>query len=243
VKIFIISDIHSNYDALASFSEFIKPMHKTGDVMACLGDIVGYGPNPSECISFVRKECDYVISGNHERMLLDKGLREFANDRAQRAIEWTDRKLSAGEKSYLAGLPEMLDIESRIVLAHGSPVEPDTYILRRAQVFSAISTLRIMKRYICFFGHTHIPGLFDEESSYYYRENERIIIKPEHYYLINPGSIGQPRDRDSRGSFCLLDDEMCITFFRFTYEIDRVYEKIKNEGIPSELGERLYYGM
>ncbi len=243
MKFFIISDIHSNYDALMSFMEFIKPNYEPGDVMACLGDIIGYGPNPSECISFVREKCDYIISGNHERMLLDKQMREFANDRAQRAIEWTDRKLSNEDKSFLAALPSMIDVEGRMLLAHGSPGDPDAYILRHSQALSAISTLRTMKRFICFFGHSHLPGIIDENGAFDYKAEKKVILQPSHYYLINPGSIGQPRDRDSRGSFCILDEDMGLTFFRFTYDIDRVYEKIKEEGIPSELGERLYYGV
>jgi diadenosine tetraphosphatase ApaH/serine/threonine PP2A family protein phosphatase len=243
MKFFIISYIHSNYEALMAFQEFIKPVFNPGDVLACLGDIIGYGPNPLECLAFVREKCDYAISGNHERMLLDKNLRELANDRAQKAIEWTDSKLGVQEKAYLGSLPEMIDVDGRIILAHGSPGDPDAYILRHSQALSAISVLRTMKRFICFFGHSHIPGIIDESGSFDYRADDRTVLQPENYYLINPGSIGQPRDRDNRGSFCVLDGDMGLTFYRFAYDIDSVYEKIRKEGIPIELGERLYHGM
>ena len=240
MKYFVISDIHSNYDALKAFDGFIKPLFSAGDVLFCLGDIIGYGPEPSECISYTRDKCDYVISGNHERMLLDRSLREFANDRARRAIEWTDNMLPGEEKSYLRKLPDMTDAGGRIILAHGSPEDPDEYILRHSQALSAITMMRTLKRCICFFGHTHIPGIFSEEG-YSYEPGKKINLEKDNYYLINPGSIGQPRDRDSRSSFCILDGGMLgVTFCRVPYDIDSVNGKIIDAGLPAELGERLY---
>ncbi|MGA2141592.1 MAG: metallophosphoesterase family protein [Brevinematales bacterium] len=243
MKYFVISDIHSNYDALKAFADFIKPLFSAGDVLFCLGDLIGYGPEPSECISWIADKCDYVISGNHERMLLDKTLREFANDIARRAIEWADEKLSGGEKSYLKKLPDMADTGIRIILAHGSPEDPDEYILRHSQAMSAITMMRTLKRSICFFGHTHIPGIFSE-AGYSYVPGVKINLEKDNYYLINPGSIGQPRDRDSRSSFCILDGDMLdVTFYRIPYDIDNVSRKIKEAGLPIELGERLYFGV
>ncbi len=243
MKIFVISDIHSNFEALKGFPDFAGGLISEGDIIACLGDIVGYGPNPSECISFVREKCRYVISGNHERMLLDPGQRDYANDRAKRAIEWTEGKLSGDEKKYLAGLPVMEEAQDMYVFAHGSPADPDLYILRRSQAVFAIETLKVMKRSLCFIGHTHIPGIFDEDGGYYYHDNSRIQLDRQKYYLINPGSIGQPRDRDARGSFCMLDEDFGITFYRFEYNVGKVADEIKKEGLPAELGERLYYGV
>jgi predicted phosphodiesterase len=243
MKLFLISDIHSNIDALTSFMDFTEDFRGPEDVIACLGDIIGYGPNPSECITFIRENCLYVIAGNHERMLLYPDQREFANEVAQRAIEWTDSVLSREEKEYLANLPGMIDAEGRYIFAHGSPGDPDLYILRQSQAREAVSILRDMKRFICFFGHTHIPGIFDEEGIYYYQENATLMLQPEGYYLINPGSIGQPRDRDKRASFCVFDEDMTVTFYRFDYDIIKVFESIKREGLPEELGERLLYGI
>jgi diadenosine tetraphosphatase ApaH/serine/threonine PP2A family protein phosphatase len=243
MKLFVISDIHSNYEALKDFLDFIEGFRSSDDIIACLGDIIGYGPNPSECISIVRNSCRYVIAGNHERMLLDRSQREFANDRAQQAIEWTESKLSSEEREYLASLPAMLDLDGKYILAHGSPTDPDTYILRQRHAKDAIVALRAMQRFICFIGHTHIPGVFDEDGNYYYQENAWAKLQPDKLYLINPGSIGQPRDRDRRASFCMLDEDLNITFYRYEYDIEKVFEGIKREGLPEELGERLFYGV
>lgn len=243
MKYIIISDIHSNYESLSSFNDFIQPMLSPGDVFLCLGDIVGYGPQPSECISFVRDKCAAVISGDHERMLLDKKQRESANDRAQRAIEWTDEVLEPEEKEYLASLPEKIEMENDFFLAHGSPADPDAYILRHSQAEEAIAALRDTGSHICFFGHTHLPGIFDEDGNYFYQENVSISLLPDRYYLINPGSTGQPRDRDPRGSFCTIDDELRLIFYRYDYDQGKVFEDIKSKGLPPDLGERLLYGI
>jgi len=243
MKYFVISDIHSNYEALLSFAEIYEGLKKNGDVLICLGDIVGYGPYPSECIQYIHKNASKVISGNHERMLLNESLRSFANENAVSAIEWTDEALSEAEKAYLSHLPERLEFNEKCLMVHGSPVDPDKYILWKADVEEAIESLKKDFLHLCFFGHTHVPGLFDENGGYFYKENSRVILFPEIDYLVNPGSIGQPRDGNPGSSFCVFDPERnTIDFIRYEYNIQKAYDDFVRKGLPEELGRRLFYG-
>ncbi len=241
MKYIIFSDVHSNLEAL---QEFIKiNENKKINKMICLGDIIGYGASPSECLFLIMKNTEITLKGNHERMLIDIELRNYANSSARRAIEWTDEHLSQKEKEIIDGLPETSTIEKRFMAVHGSPLDPDEYILRANQALEVILFIKRKGLKLCFHGHTHLPGIFDENGRYFYDIGTIFNLSPEHSYLINPGSIGQPRDGDNRSSFCEFDSEsLSIVFHRFDYDIDKSAEKIKMSGLPVELGDRLYLG-
>lgn len=243
MKYFIISDIHSNYEALLSFVEIYEGLKKNGDALICLGDIIGYGPYPSECIRYIKENSLETISGNHERMLLNANLRRFANEYAVSAIKWTEENLSEAEKAYLSHLPKQSKFNEKYLMVHGSPVDPDKYILWQEDVKEAINSIEKDSFHICFFGHTHIPGLFDGNGGYFYEENSRIVLYPEITYLVNSGSIGQPRDGNPASSFCIYDpEENTIDFIRYEYNIQKTYDEIVKKGLPEELGSRLFYG-
>lgn len=243
MKFVVFSDIHSNLEALMRFLEITGSLGFLKHTRICLGDMVGYGASPVECMELIRGECSYLIAGNHERMAVYPELRSRANALAVKAIEWTENRFKEEEKSWLRSLPLTQVINNQFLIVHGSPNDPDEYIFRHRQVQDSIDTMKKMKLRICFFGHTHSPGIWDETGMHYYNDNMQFNLSGIQYYLINPGSIGQPRDGDKRGSFCEWDDETnTVTFHRFDYDIDIAAKKINDNRLPFELGERLYHG-
>jgi predicted phosphodiesterase len=245
MKLIIISDIHSNLEALKGFLRFSEATFQKNDFeMVCLGDIVGYGPYPSECLEFVRDKCEAVVRGNHERMVLNVGNRKNASSLARKAIEWTEGHLLESQKEYLCSLPEEAVLESGVLLTHGSPLDPDEYVFKRSNAIKVIEELRRRDISLCFFGHTHLPGIFDEKGAFFYQNEWEFFLEPGSHYLINPGSIGQPRDGNNKGSFCEYDSvKNSVVFHRFTYDIHKTAESLAERGLPSELGERLFYGI
>jgi diadenosine tetraphosphatase ApaH/serine/threonine PP2A family protein phosphatase len=140
-------------------------------------------------------------------------------------------------------LPLTQVVNNQFLIVHGSPNDPDEYITRHRQAVDSIATLKKMKLKICFFGHTHIPGILDENGMNYYTPGMPFSLSSKQFYLVNPGSIGQPRDGDHRGSFCEWDaDSNTVVFHRFEYDIATAASKIENRGLPPELGQRLFSG-
>ena len=243
MKYVICSDIHGNLPALTVFLEIFNLKWKKNSKIICLGDIVGYSAEPSGCLSLVRKLADKVIKGNHERMLINSQQRDYVNYFARRAIEISEGLLSEEEKVYITGLPDNLVIDEDILICHGSPEDPDEYIFTPVEAGRAFQFMVENKVKLCFFGHTHIPGVFDCKGKFYYHENKQMKLDKEKKYLINPGSIGQPRDNDKRGSFCVWDDkDHLLNFYRFEYNIKETVEKMEQKNFPRELASRLFYG-
>ncbi|MCX7821077.1 MAG: metallophosphatase family protein [Brevinematales bacterium] len=239
MKIIVLSDIHSNLEALKSILNDISKI--SFDLIISLGDIIGYGPDPEKCIKIIQKEGIISIKGNHERMLLKAEDRVFANDIARKAIEWTEENISTNSKIFIESLPDRYNY-GEFLFVHGSPLDHDEYILRRNTAIKSIQKIREEGINFCFFGHTHIPGIFYEDGGFYYNDN--IYLDKDKYYLINPGSVGQPRDRNPKTSYLIFEtEEKILTFKRIEYNISRTAEKIEEAGLPIELGVRLYYGV
>ncbi len=236
----IISDIHGNLPALRMALELIGK----DPTVICLGDVVGYGASPSECLQAVRERAAVCLQGNHERMLANPSLRIFANEQARKAIDWTEDALDKAEKTYLESLLATSSLDDGILFVHGSPRHPDEYIFDRNTVRDSLYAMEEMGVRLCFFGHTHIPAVYDDTGKDLFREGREIIFEPGRRYLINPGSIGQPRDRDSRGSYCLFEkDKNTVRFVRFEYDIEKASDLILSKGLPAGLATRLFYGM
>ncbi len=242
----IISDIHSNAEAL---DVALTTLEAEGvDKILCLGDIVGYGADPSVCIERIRalEEKACVICGNHDRQMYeprDENMRETAAI----AIEWTKAQVSDDQRNWLYQLPTNLVVNDEVMICHGSIFDPDAYILSLEEV---LENFEVMEREykgidMCFFGHTHLPMVIStdgavvdipETSSYHVEKN----IK----YLVNPGSVGQARDRTPLSSFSIYDsDELVISFFRRRYDIEATQEKIRKAGLPDDFADRLSVGM
>lgn len=233
MRIAVISDIHSNLTALQRTFETIHQL--SVDRIYCLGDIVGYGPSPNECIALVRERCSAVVKGNHDCGAIGEVPIEHFNTYGQSAIRWTRKHLTKKNAEYLTSLP-LLRVEDDITLAHASPLHPEDwrYIFSwpdAHRCFSAFSTR------ICFIGHTHIPVIVGEDGSVNrFRDGRR--------FLINVGSIGQARDGNPGATFGLLDSgRNSFEILRQQYDIEATASAILEARLPDYLAHRLFLGV
>ncbi|NOX88862.1 MAG: metallophosphoesterase family protein [Calditrichaeota bacterium] len=235
MAIAIISDIHGNLEALSTALDYIK---KQGiNEIYCLGDIVGYGPNPNECVEIVRQQCKVVLMGNHDYAAIGLARIEYFNEYAKRATYWTMDRLSQENYEFLKALPFMYQTD-RMIMVHASPTNPEHwyYILSMSD---AQMEMQSFKQNICFVGHSHVPVIFNQKAAI--RDN--ISIEPNQKYIVNVGSIGQPRDGDPRLCFVIFEpDTGQINYVRLEYDIENTYQKIIKNGLPTFLAERLLKG-
>lgn len=239
----IFSDIHSN---LESLEVFVNQTYGNVDRYVCLGDVIGYGPDPRICLSIVRNICgnDFVIRGNHERAVIDKKQIKNFNYIAAEAVIWTIFNLPESDIEYIKEWSEVIDFRE-FIFVHGSIIDPDEYIVSRSTARENIQRLKKLKKKILFFGHTHLPVIWTEEGAYLPTGKEETIkLSKDQTILINPGSIGQPRDNNPLGSYIIFDtEEYSVTFKRFEYDIEKTYKKIIERGLPEYLGKRLFFGV
>jgi diadenosine tetraphosphatase ApaH/serine/threonine PP2A family protein phosphatase len=241
MKILIITDVHANRTALEAVFEDAN----TVDAVWCLGDIVGYGPDPNECIEIVRElpglKC---VLGNHDAAVLKKIDDNAFNQDARHVIDWTARSLTPSSIKFLDSLPEKVVAED-ITLVHGSPRQPVwEYLLdtRTATInFSHFDTP------YCFVGHTHLPVVYymDEDTRFARltipEHNTQMALAPR--TIINPGSVGQPRDRDPRAAFAIYDPEQNLwEFHRVEYDIEDVQARMRLANLPERHILRLSSG-
>lgn len=239
MKYAIISDVHSNLEALERVKaelDRLKP-----DQIMCLGDVIGYGANPSECLKLVREMSREIVMGNHDRAIEDIELREEFNDWAHEAIRWTAGVLSTGEKAEIRRfVPIVIDRAENVTWTHGSAHEPEEfhYLFKPAE---ARRSFKALETDICFFGHTHIPSIFEAESPEgRYLTAGMYRLQKGRRYLINPGSVGQPRDRDPRLGFAFFDSgELTLEIVRLDYDNQKAAQKIRKAGLPAYLADRL----
>ena len=241
----IISDIHSNIDALKIFFEVIK--YKRINKVICLGDLVGYNPNPNECVRLLSRLKSFeVIRGNHDRTVIDGSYHNFTQN-ARIAIKWTIDELKSENMEYLKTLPAgPLLIDDDFYIAHGSLHHEDRYILSHHQAMDEVKWLIQRKVRLSFFGHTHyqIAYRYDDQSDTLTVIDDKVLtLDPECYYVINPGALGQPRDNDPRAAFAIYDSEkQTVEINRFDYPIEKVQRKIFANNLPEFLAQRLELG-
>jgi diadenosine tetraphosphatase ApaH/serine/threonine PP2A family protein phosphatase len=232
MRIAVISDIHANLEALQSALAIITERH--ADEVICLGDTLGYGASPNECLAMVRSTCKHVLLGNHDEAAIDLSKSEYFNRYARAAAEWTYKHLSPENAEYIKHLPSALEYAG-IEFAHSSPFEPEAwhYVVSEDD---ARMNFPFFSTPICFIGHSHTPGVYCEDHTV-----EEVI--PGKRFIINVGSIGQPRDNDPRLSFGIIDTEpLHYENIRAEYDIDAAAEKIIKAGLPRALAVRLYDG-
>jgi len=232
MKYAIISDIHSNLEALTKALEIID--QRSVDEIICLGDIVGYGANPNECLALIRQRCNTVIKGNHDEALLNESITSRFTEDARSAIEWTRKRISEENISYLHTLSISIKKDD-LLFVHASPCYPEQwkYILEDN---AAVSALHCFSESLCFIGHTHSPAMFSTAG------RVRNMMKGERY-LVNVGSVGQPRDRITDLSFGIFDaDAWWYENIRSPYNVALTVRKILATDLPPVLGYRLLTG-
>lgn len=241
MRIAIISDIHSNLPALESV--LAKGAEMKIEMWYCLGDIVGYGPFPNECIELIRKHCPVVVKGNHDSGLLGETSVDDFNNLGQAAIKWTKKQITPENFDYLKQLP-LISILDKITLVHASPAEPEqwTYVftVRTAQdSFAAFTTD------LCFIGHTHVPVIIGEDMSINtYQPLPNDSDQPKNRFLINVGSVGQPRDGNPHAAFGVLDTaDWSYELIRVEYDVEKTATSITKAGLPGALAKRLVQGV
>ncbi|MFO8052859.1 MAG: metallophosphoesterase family protein [Candidatus Omnitrophota bacterium] len=236
----IFSDIHSNLEALTEAINYFNSQKI--DRFICLGDIVGYGPNPQECLEIINKLKPKTIAGNHDWATVEKFNPDFFNWHAREAIFWTRRHINKTGWKYLHSLP-LLYQEDKFQCVHGSLDKPKefnyTITSHQAQV-----NFSLLNQQLCFIGHSHLAEVFSQkENQIKHLRKEKITIKNDKRYIVNVGSIGQPRDGDPRLSLCIYDtDKQLLSFKRIKYNIKKTANKITKNKLPEFLAQRLYLG-
>lgn len=240
MRILLLSDIHANLEALDS------ALSQTSfDALWVLGDLVGYGANPNSVVKRIEElEPDQILRGNHDKVC--SGLESADNFSllARLAAEWTQQNLRPEVRQYLQKLPAGPVSSRGFLLCHGSPVDEDEYLFSTSQIAPLFHRF---SEQVCFFGHTHIPVIYSlregRVEGLHVSDSHKMTLAPSCRYLINPGSVGQPRDADPRGSLLVLDipgDK--LEFIKFSYSIEQAAEKIRQAGLPPALADRLHVG-
>ncbi len=243
MRYLMISDIHAN---LAAF-EAVLGSAGDFDKIWCLGDLVGYGPSPNECIEKLNQFNHICVAGNHDWAVLGRlDLEDFNHD-AQQACQWTQEQLTPDNRAYLESLPTTL-IEEGFTLVHGSPRQPVWEYVLYPSV--ARPNFNHFGTQFCFIGHTHVPIIFQlvhmefgEFCELVQPSLEGPIPLGEHRLIINPGSVGQPRNGDPRASYAILDIEhLTIEYRRVSYAVEETQDRMEKFRLPMRLISRLSFG-
>jgi len=239
----VISDIHANLLALEAV---LADIGDRVDRIWCLGDLVGYGPDPNECVERVRQEDMISVVGNHDWACLGKLALDEFNPDARQACRWTTQQMSSRSREYLDGLPVSL-VMGEFTLVHGSPRAPIWEYVTNPD--SALENLSFFDTRVCLIGHTHVPLAFyapDQEPTSCERHwlgSLEILPLNGGRWILNPGGLGQPRDGDPRAPYLILDTEtMSVEICRVSYPVEEVQERMEEAGLPSSLIRRLALG-
>jgi len=246
MRIAFISDIHANREALEVVLADLAA--EGADRVVCLGDIVGYGPEPNACVARVRETCAVTVLGNHDQAALGEMSTEYFNEYARLATDWTAEALDDDAREFLGGLPFTVEYEG-LRLAHSSPYKPEawTYVLTLDEAKRQFAGF---DERLCFIGHSHLPIVIEHEGgeiccqAVRYPADEPLELLTDRRYIVNVGSVGQPRDRDPRAAYVWYDTvEDCVRLRRLEYDVDAVQERITAAGLPGFLATRLSHGM
>ena len=240
MKYALLSDIHGNLEALLAAMDSIA--REGVDRVLCVGDIVGYGANPSECIRKVQELCIPAVIGNHDAASAGKmSTFDFSNV-AREAVLWTGKNLTEEDRSFLRGLGAVYKNED-LTIVHGTLFQPEEFHYMFDKNSARVS-FDLMETDICFVGHTHVPGMFlkgADTLTYFYKE--KLKFNKTEKMIVNVGSVGQSRDGDPRLCYCIYDSEKrFIELKRVKYDINKAQEKILKAALPASLAYRLSDG-
>lgn len=219
------------------------------DRILCLGDLVGYGADPNRVVEWAQGAVEATVRGNHDRACAGLDSLELYNPAARASAIWTRRTLTAENRIFLERLPRgplrlgEPPAKNGFDLAHGSPLDEDEYLIGLADAQRLMGELETR---LTFFGHTHVQGgfLIARQGVRRIPADRVLELEPEYYYVVNPGSVGQPRDRDPRSAYAIYTpEEHRIEYHRVAYDIEAAATKIRIAGLPEPLAARLFEGM
>ena len=245
MRYLILSDIHANWEALEAVMTHAKGLYEK---ILCCGDLVGYGADPNKAVEWVRENCDAVVRGNHDKACVGLEDLEWFNPVAREAALWTMRVLTPENAEYGRGLAQGPIEVDGFQLVHGSAADEDEYVLAPGEAEMAFG---YMEKRLEFFGHTHFQGGFIWNHARVEilprvaprKDGLPMELDPDCGYMINPGSVGQPRDGDPRAAYALYDNESALVTYRRTeYDIEGAQRKIREAGLPPILADRLAVG-
>lgn len=246
MRYLILSDIHGNQEAL---SAVLEEARRDGfDAIVCLGDVVGYGADPNPVVEWVKKNCQATVRGNHDKASVGLENLEWFNPAARASAMWTRSVLTPANQEWLRQLPRGPVEVGGFQILHGSPVDEDEYLLHPTEVAQLVGYLDAR---VSFFGHTHVQGGFrilrntvkTIPAVGWGADREELTLELDSEYLINPGSVGQPRDRDPRAAWALYNpEERLVVFRRVEYDVTVASAKIVEAGLPGILAQRLHSG-
>ncbi|MBI2680484.1 MAG: metallophosphoesterase family protein [Candidatus Solibacter usitatus] len=241
MRYLILSDIHANWEGLAAVLESAAGLY---DRIVCCGDLIGYGADPNPVVDWTRANIAMVVRGNHDRACTGLDDLEWFNPVARAAATWTLQALGPENADYVRALPKGPLMAGGFALMHGSPMDEDQYVVEARDAAPVFSYLEAP---VAFFGHTHLQGGF-----VWIRQRARLLripadglveLDPECAYLLNPGSVGQPRDGDPRAAYIVYNpEERIVQFHRVPYDVATAQNKIRRAGLPQVLADRLAVG-
>jgi diadenosine tetraphosphatase ApaH/serine/threonine PP2A family protein phosphatase len=246
MRYLVLTDIHANLEALDACLADARV--RRFDKTLVLGDLVGYGPDPNAVIERVQElEPVAIVRGNHDKVACGLEQAEGFNTVAKSAAHWTLDVLTPAFRDWLAALPEgPTEVDEIVEICHGSPFDEDAYIFDE---LDAVRALKVQTRPLCLFGHTHYPVTFELSNDAFESlgpatgSDTRIAMRAGSKYLINPGSVGQPRDGDPRAAYAIADTGgQCVELIRLTYLVEETQAKIIKAGLPDVLAQRLAVG-
>ncbi len=241
----IFSDIHGNKEGLEAALRALDKLRI--DKYICLGDVVGYGADPSWCIQTVRQNCEVCIMGNHDAAICGKMDYSFYYDAARQVLEWTKSQLSSEEIDWLKNLPyKVCQDDGNQCFTHGDPFTPENYnyIYNIEHARALVPKFDELSK-ITWVGHSHLMRAFQfERGKVQYMDIENFVLAADYKYLIAEGSVGQPRDGDPRIGFAVFDTSLNkVTYHRIAYDIDKSAQKIIDAGLPHGFAYRLFNGV
>jgi predicted phosphodiesterase len=246
MRYLILTDIHANLEALDACLTDARA--RRFDQTLVLGDLVGYGPDPNAVIERVRGlEPLAIVRGNHDKVACGLEQAEGFNAVAKSAAHWTFEVMAPAYRDWLAALPEgPHTVDDLVEICHGSPFDEDAYIFDE---LDAVRALKVATRPLCLFGHTHYPVTFQLSSESFDSfgpsgaAESHVRMQDGVKYLINPGSVGQPRDGDPRAAYAIVDvEKRCVELFRLKYRVEETQAKVIAAGLPDVLAQRLAVG-
>ena len=244
MKVAILSDIHANLEALEAVLADISAARIPR--IFCLGDIVGYGASPSECCARISEIAEARVLGNHDEACLGRGHIEHFNFVARTAALWTQKIMDESTRDYLERAPMTFPLQAdgiEALLVHASPHEPEEwhYVLSE---HDAAAAFRACSDRLVFVGHSHVPGIFVEQGGEVgFHRALTVTLDPVCRYLVNVGSVGQPRDGDPRAAWCLVDPETReVSVHRVVYDVEAAQKRIRDANLPEILASRLAWG-